>query len=196
MVQYPNRRMGSLGAAAALLVVVAGCSTAEGGDTGFISGDGTITRVDAADREDAPTLEGDDLQGKPVSTDDFAGKTIVVNAWGSWCGPCRKEAPELVEASKRLASKNVQFLGLATKSQAGETTPSQDVQFAQEAGFTFPTIQDYDGEQVLRFVDSMPAPAVPTTWVIDGDGRVAAQVRGETTASTLIGLVEDVQADS
>ncbi|UYM06927.1 TlpA family protein disulfide reductase [Solicola gregarius] len=191
--RFPVRR---LVVAAALLVAVAGCSTAEGGDTGFISGDGSITRVDAADREDAPTLEGESLEGKQVSTDDFADKTIVVNVWGQWCGPCRKEAPELVEAADELESKNVQFLGLATKSQAGEGAPSQDVQFAKQAGFEFPTIQDYDGEQVLRFVDSMPAPGVPTTWVIDDQGRVAAQVRGETTASTLIGLVEDVQADS
>lgn len=192
-VQYPLRR---LGAAAAVLVVAAGCSSAEGGDSGFISGDGTITKIDPAERESGPTLEGESLEGKQVSTEQFDGQTLVVNVWGSWCGPCRSEAPELVEASRKLKPKDVQFLGLATKSQAGEGTPSQDVRFAKEAGFTFPTIQDYDGEQVLRFVDSVPAMGVPTTWIIDDQGRVAAQVRGETTASTLVGLVEDVQAES
>lgn len=192
-VQYPLRR---LAAAVAVLAVVAGCSTAEGGDSGFISGDGTITQIDPPDRESAPTLEGESLGGEQVSTEDFEGQALVVNVWGSWCGPCRAEAPELVEASKKLKSQDVQFLGLATKSQAGEGTPSQDVRFAKDAGFTFPTIQDYDGEQVLRFVDSIPAMGVPTTWIIDDEGQVAAQIRGETTASTLVGLVEDVQADS
>ena len=191
-VRYPLAR---LGAVALLMVAAAGCSTAEGGDSGFVSGDGSITQVDAADREPAPTLEGESLTGKSISTDEFGGQALVINVWGSWCGPCRSEAPELVEASKQLTSKNVQFIGLTTKSQAGEGTPSQDTEFAKEAGFSFPSIQDYDGEQQLKFVDSLPAAAIPTTWIIDAEGRVAAQIRGETTASTLIGLVEDVQAE-
>ncbi|MDN5852155.1 MAG: TlpA family protein disulfide reductase [Actinomycetia bacterium] len=182
--------------AAAALAVVAGCSSAEGGDSGFISSDGSITRVDAADREPAPTLEGKTLDGETISTEQFEGKVLVVNVWGSWCPPCREEAPELVEAAKRMSSKRVQFVGLTTKSQTGEGTPSQDIEFAEEANFPFPSIQDYDGEQQLKFVDSIPAAAIPTTWIIDPQGRVAAQIRDETTASTLIGLVEDVRADS
>ena len=181
--------------AAAAVVVFAGCSTAEGGDSGFISSDGSITRVDAADRAPAPTLEGTTLDGETISTEKYAGKVLVVNVWGSWCPPCREEAPDLVEAAKRLEHKGVQFVGLTTKSQTGEGTPSQDIEFAKEANFPFPSIQDYDGEQQLKFVDSIPAAAIPTTWIIDAQGRVAAQVRDETTASTLIGLVEDVQAD-
>ncbi|HLR86008.1 MAG TPA: TlpA disulfide reductase family protein [Nocardioidaceae bacterium] len=181
---------------AAALVLVAGCSTAEGGDSGFVSGDGSITRIDAAERQDAPVLEGKSLEGEQISTEQFDGETVVVNVWGAWCGPCRSEAPELVEAAKGLKSRNVQFLGLTTKSQTGEGAPSADVQFAEEAGFPYPSIQDYDGEQQLKFAESLPSMAIPTTWVIDDQGRVAAQVRGETTASTLVGLVEDVRADS
>lgn len=194
--RFVQQRFRRLAMAAAALAVVAGCSTAEGGDSGFVSGDGTITQIDTADREDAPTLDGKSLDGEQVSTEEFDGQPIVVNVWGSWCGPCRSEAPELVEAAKKLKSDDVQFLGLTTKSQTGEGTPSSDVEFAKEAGFPFPSIQDYDGEQQLKFVETMPAAAIPTTWIIDAEGRVAAQVRGETTASTLIGLVEDVRADS
>ena len=182
--------------AAVALVAIAGCSTATGGDTGFVSSDGSITKVDAGDREPAPTLEGEDLHGDPISSEDYAGEILVVNVWGSWCAPCRAEAPELVEAAKELKSENVQFLGLTTKSQTGEGAPSQDVEFAEDSGMPYPSIQDYDGEQQLGFVDSLPANAIPTTWVIDEQGRVAARVLGETTASTLAGLVEDVKADS
>ena len=85
---------------------------------------------------------------------------------------------------------------MTTKSQTGEGTPSQDIEFAEQAGLPYPSIQDYDGEQQLKFVDSIPAAAIPTTWIIDEEGRVAAQVRDAVTASTLVGLVEDVQADS
>lgn len=182
--------------AAALLLAVAGCSTATGGDTGFVSGDGSITQLEPADREPAPTLQGDDLHGKPVSSEDYPGKTLVVNVWGSWCAPCRAEAPELVEAARELKSKDVQFLGLTTKSQTGEGAPAQDVEFAQDAGMPYPSIQDYDGEQQLGFTETLPANAIPTTWIIDDQGRVAARILGETTASTLTGLVEDVKAES
>lgn len=181
---------------AALVAALGGCTTSSGGDAGFVSGDGSITQVDASDREPAPTLEGETLADKPISTEDFAGKTLVVNTWGSWCGPCRSEAPELVKAAKRLEDDDVQFVGLATKSQTGEGTPAQDIEFAESAGMTYPSIQDYDGEQQLGFVDSLPANAIPTTWIIDDEGRVAARILGETTASTLSGLVEDIRADA
>lgn len=191
--RYPVRRVAL---AAALLAAVAGCTTATGGDTGFISADGTITQVEPGDRKPAPTLEGTDLQGNHVSSEDYQGKVLVVNVWGSWCGPCREEAPELARAAKELKSKGVQFLGLTTKSQTGEGAPSQDVRFAEDSGMTYPSIQDYDGEQQLGFVDSLPAAGIPTTWIIDRQGRVAARVLDSTTAPTLIGLVEDAKADS
>lgn len=182
--------------AAALLAAVAGCSTATGGDSGFVSGDGSITQLEPGDREPAPTLEGDDLSGERVSSKDYRGQTLVVNVWGSWCAPCRAEAPELVEAAKDLRDDDVQFLGLTTKSQTGEGAPAQDVEFARDAGMRYPSIQDYDGEQQLGFTETLPANAIPTTWIIDDEGRVAARILGETTASTLTGLVEDVKAES
>lgn len=176
-----------------MLIAATSCTTQTGGDAGFISGNGAITQVAADDREAAPVLEGEDLDGNEISSEDYAGKILVVNVWGSWCGPCREEAPDLVDAAKQLKSKNVQFLGLATKSQTGEGAPAQDVIFAKDYGMTYPTIQDYDGQLQLGFVDSLPANSIPTTWVIDSDGNVAARILGEATASTLVGLVEDAK---
>src|SRR5690606_31852351 len=115
-------------------------------------------------REPAPVLEGRDLNGDPISTEQYAGKTLVVNVWGSWCGPCRKEAPDLAEAATELKSRNVQFVGLVTKSETGEGAPPEDIAFAEEAKIPYPSIQDYDGEQQLGFADSLPAAAIPTTW--------------------------------
>ena len=77
----------------------------------------TITVVAANDREAAPDIAGETLEGEPISLADFAGDIVVVNVWGSWCSPCHAEADDLATAAKRLASKNVHFLGIDIRDQ-------------------------------------------------------------------------------
>jgi thiol-disulfide isomerase/thioredoxin len=180
----------SLTAAAAVLVVLAGCSGEgnRGTTDGYVSGNGQISVVAAADREDAPVLEGEDLQGKPLSTEDFAGKTLVLNVWGDWCPPCRKEAPALQKVSEQYADKDVQFLGILNRSK-----PAAALAFNRKLGITYPSFADQGGTLELGFASSLPSVAVPTTWVVDPDGKVAARVMGEVTAATLAGLIDDVQ---
>jgi thiol-disulfide isomerase/thioredoxin len=166
-------------AAIGAVALLAACSGAgnRGTTTGFVSGDGSIQIVDVADRKDAPVLEGEGLDGRPLSTADFAGKTIVVNLWGPWCAPCRAEAPNLEKVAAEYAAKDVQFVGIVTR--------SKDPSFADEGG-----------QLELGFNDSLPTTAIPTTWVIDSEGRVAARVIDKLSASTLANLIDDVQAST
>ena len=181
--------------AAAVAVLLAACSPIESGEgpddgtAGFTIGDGTVTILEPAQRPMAPTLEGPSLMedDERVSTDDFAGKVVVVNVWGSWCAPCRHEAPELVEAYKRVGD-GVEFLGLNTRDLT--TAPAQA--FVRSSGITYPNIFDPDGTLLLGF-GQLPPKAIPSTIVIDADGRVAARVIGEVDANTLVALVGDVQ---
>ena len=174
-----------------LLVLVAGCGGAgnRGTTNGFVSGDGSITRVDAADREKAPVLEGEGLDGRPLSTADFAGKTIVVNLWGPWCPPCRAEAPALDQVAEQYADKDVQFVGILTRTK----DPTTAVAFNRNKGITYPSFTDEGGQLELGFNDSLPSLAIPTTWIIDAKGRVAARVLDKVSASTLANLIDDVQ---
>ena len=63
------------------------------GDKGYVAGKGIITRLAEADRKKPGEVSGTTLDGKEVSLDEYAGKVVVLNVWGSWCAPCRKEAP-------------------------------------------------------------------------------------------------------
>lgn len=178
-------------ALAALLL--AACSPAAGGSgsdgegtVGFATGDGTVTIVPEAEREPAPVLEGPSLDGGTLSTADFAGSAIVINVWGSWCAPCRSEAPELVEAAERLGD-GAQFLGLNTRDL--DEAPARA--FVRAFEIPYPNIFDPDGALLLGF-GQLPPKAIPSTLVIDAEGRVAARVIGEVNANTLVELVGDV----
>jgi len=178
-------------AAIGALALLAACSgTGNRGTTnGFVSGDGSITRVDVADREKAPVLEGEGLDGRPLSTADFAGKTIVVNLWGPWCPPCRAEAPALDQVAKEYESQGVQFVGVLTRTK----DPTSAIAFNRTKGITYPSFTDEGGKLELGFNDSLPSLAIPTTWIIDAEGRVAVRVLDKVSASTLANLIDDVQ---
>jgi thiol-disulfide isomerase/thioredoxin len=177
-------------AAAGALLLLAGCSGAgnQGSTSGFVSGNGQITVVNAADRKAAPVLTGKDLHGKPLSTADFAGKTIVVNVWGPWCAPCRKEAPSLKTVADEYADKGVQFVGILNRSDNATA-----LSFNRKLRIGYPSFADEGGSLELGFVRSLPTRAIPTTWIIDPSGKVAVRVMDEVTASTLANLIDDVQ---
>jgi len=178
----------------AVVLPPSACSTSGDnatGNNGYVSGDGTITVIDLADRQQAPTLEGDKLGGGRLDTADYAGKTVVLNVWGSWCGECRAEAEGLVQASKELAAKTdnqVAFVGLNTR----DPSEAPALSYVREFDVPYPSLVDQDSKLLLNFYGIISPSAIPSTLVIDAEGRLAAVVSGPTTADTLVDLVEDV----
>lgn len=178
-----------LAAAATSLVVLAGCGAAPRAEGGFVGGDGSLTRVPVAQRQPAPRVTGELLDGAPFDSATLAGRVVVYNVWGSWCAPCRKEAPALQEAAEQTAGV-AQFVGINTRDL--DRAPAQA--FTRAFGITFPSVYDPDGRELLKFGPHLPPSAIPSTIVVDAEGRVAARVLGETTQATVRGLVEDVAA--
>ena len=174
----------------AAAVVLAGCSGVgtEGSTGGYVSSNGSITVVEPADREEAPVLSGDDLRGRPLSTEELAGQTLVVNVWGSWCPPCRAEAPALAEVARRYADRDVTFVGVLVRDK-----PAAALAFTRKQDTPYRSIADFSGRNLLGFSDSLPSQAIPTTWIIDDQGRVAVRIMDEVSASTLAGLIDDVK---
>lgn len=171
------------------LVLSACGGTQDTGGDGYIGGVKKITLVDAADRVAAPEISGEDLDGKPISTADFAGQTLVMNLWGSWCPPCRAEAPVLKAVSEEMADQGVQFIGMLT-----QDTQANAKAFNKKADITYPSMYDPAGEYQLAFVDSLPSQAIPTTWVIDPNGKVAARILDdELSEATLRGVIDQVK---
>lgn len=177
---------------AAGLLLVAGCSSGQQasqnrqGQAGFVSGNGNVSTFAEAGRKPAPELTGTTLDDKTWTLSEHKGKVVVLNVWGSWCPPCRKEAPDLVAAAKELGA-SVQFIGLNTR----DLDPAQAKKFVQEFGVTYPSIYDPNGKALLRFRGQISPKAIPTTLVIDKSGKVAGRVVGEVTKQTLLGMVKD-----
>ncbi|HSN43026.1 MAG TPA: TlpA disulfide reductase family protein [Propionibacteriaceae bacterium] len=157
-------------------------------DAGFAQGDGSYTRISPDKRVLAPVLTGTDLEGKPLSTADFDGLVVIINVWGSWCEPCRHEVPELVKAAEQRADV-AQIVGINTRDVSADTA----LAFTRHNGVTFPSFFDPDGALLLTFT-ALPPRAIPSTVVIDQQGRVAARILGEANASTLVGTIDDLVA--
>jgi thiol-disulfide isomerase/thioredoxin len=190
----PTKRRATAIAAVLLTgTVLSACSNEVGssGDSGFVSGKGIITRLPVSDRKEPGQVAGETLDGEPISLDDYAGKTVVVNVWGSWCAPCRAEAPDLVAASEELADKDVEFLGINSRDLDRVAAQA----FQRRFEVPYPSIYDQQGKTLLAFRGTLSPNAIPSTVVIDEEGRVAASVIGEVTKATLVGLVEDVVSE-
>lgn len=176
----------------ALLLVLAGCSEDQPstGDQGFVDGEGIVTVLPAGDRRPVGSVEGETLDGEQVSLADLRGQVVVLNVWGSWCAPCRKEAPLLAEVATELEDQDVVFLGINTR----DSDPSQAIAFERTFEVPYDSLYDPDGRALLAFSGTLPPNAIPSTVVIDADGRVAASIIGPVdSASTLAGIVEDVR---
>ncbi len=181
-----RRRWLLVAASGAALALLAGCGSAPSTSGGFVGGDGTLTRIAVADRQPAPRVTGKLLDGTPFDSDALAGKVIVYNVWGSWCNPCRAEAPALAEAARNTAGV-AHFVGINTR----DADPAQSEAFVRAFDVPYDNVFDPDGRELLKFAGVVPASAIPSTLVIDPEGRIAARVLGETTRATLEGLVAD-----
>ncbi|GAB3921177.1 cytochrome c biogenesis protein [Microlunatus endophyticus] len=178
------------------LLVITGCSTSSAGqdsqtgsENGYVGHDQQLTRVPVGKRDKAPTISGPALLGgKQINSADYAGSVLVINVWGSWCPPCRKEAPDLEKAANTLGSK-AQFLGIDSRD-PGQAAPQA---FVRTHKITYPSIYDPDGTQVVKF-DDLPPSAIPSTLVIDKQGRMAVRILGSITSDTLVDIVDDVAA--
>jgi len=171
-----------------LAVLPAGCAQSMGGAEGFVAGSGTVTVLPEKQRVPAPELSGPSLDGGRLRLQDFTGSTVVLNVWGSWCAPCRDEAPDLVRAANRLEDEKVQFLGVNVR----EPGVASAKAFVRSYDVPYPSIYDSDGSELLGFRGTLPPEAIPSTLVIDPQGRVAARVLGTVDTTTLVGLVHDV----
>jgi len=150
----------------------------------FIAGNGVATFIPQADRKAAPAISGPTLDGGSFTAS--TGKVLVLNVWASWCSPCRAEAPALQELS--MKHPEVQFLGVLTRDSLVAARA-----FVERFGIQYPSL--VDDAILLKFHGQLTPNAIPTTLIIDTQGRIAARVSGEVTYSALEDLIERVKSN-
>jgi len=163
-------------------------STSDSQTGGF--GNGIIEQLPPGERTELPRITARLLDGEEFDSRDVAGKVVVYNVWGSWCGPCRKEAPALRRVWEETRRQGVRFVGIDVKD-----NDTSAIAFEREFGITYPSIRTGDSASALLAFGSALASAVPSTVVVDRQGRAAARVVGPTTYATLNALVGDVLAE-
>lgn len=181
------------GVVLACLLLLTGCTSLQGtGDKGYVTGDGTVTRLDLADRGDPVTLDGKDLDGADLDVASYRGKPVVIVVWGAWCTPCRAEAPSVVAAAKELGD-SVQFLGIDLRDPSTDRARA----FVRSFEVPYPSFYSPDGIAMLAFPGTLTPTTIPAFVILDDEGRVAASIIGELPSQlTLVDLVKDVAAES
>ena len=139
-------------------------------------------------REDAISLDGEDLAGDPLAVQDFRGKPVVLVVWGSWCAPCRDEAPDVVGAANDLGD-DVQFVGINIR----DASTAQARAFTRKFDVDFPSFYSPSGEALLAFPGVLGLRTIPAFAVLDSEGRVAASIIGKLPSrQTLVDVTKDV----
>lgn len=189
------RALAATGVALAAALTLSACTQESGATTdvvgqGFVSGDGSVRTWDADDRGEPVALTGTDYEGEDVDTAAWLGDVVVLNTWYAACAPCRAEAPDLVELANDREPDGVRVLGINTTDEAGAAQA-----FQRTFEVPYPSIDDRSGEVVAQLSGTVPLQAVPSTVVLDREGRVAARVIGLAEGSTLGALVDDVLAE-
>ncbi|MEU2233574.1 TlpA family protein disulfide reductase [Streptomyces vietnamensis] len=145
-----------------------------GGNTNFVTNPGGgISTVAKGERGAPGKLAGETLEGKQLDVADLKGKVVVLNVWGSWCGPCRAEAPHFAKVSKDLKGQDVEFVGINTR----DFNKQPAIAFEEDYGVPYPSLYDPQGKLILfGFPKGTLNPqGIPSTVVLDKEGKIAAR---------------------
>lgn len=197
----PSRRAALAGlSAAALAPLLAACSGTDdslaqqagnAGGKNYIAGDGSVVEY-VADQRGAPVeFAAAGFDGETVSGETLRGEPALLNFWYAACAPCRVEAPHLVKLHGEFEPKGVRFLGVNVRD-----TVTTAQAFERTFGIPYSSVDDTSGSVLLAMSDYVPPQAVPSTLVLDRQGRVAARVLGAVEEGTLRALLDTVVAEA
>ena len=139
-------------------------------------------------RHDAPPFELKDADGKVVHLADYKGKVVILDFWATWCGPCRIEIPWFTELERKHKDKGLEVLGVSMDDEGWEVVKP----FLAEVGVNYRVLMGNDATaQSYGGVD-----ALPTTFLIDREGKIAAVHVGLANKKDIVDGVEQLLQDT
>ncbi len=168
---------------------IASNSPASNGQS-FVSGSPGTTLYRAGTGPVAPAVSGPLVGGGRLSLTSYRGHVVILNFWGSWCPPCRREAPSLAQLARQYRSSGVRFLGIDIRD-----SPATAEAFMSDFRISYPSLNDPSDNLALDFRDTVPPTGIPTTLVISRSGRITARVIGGVTYDSLKTLIQRVVAE-
>lgn len=146
-----------------------------------------VTVIPAEERQQSIVIAGQTADGTELSTAQYAGDIVVVNAWASWCPPCIEELPLLASAAEAYADKGVTFLGL--------NSMDDPIAAASLLGSSaYRSIDDRDGA-ILATIPGVPPRSLPSTVILDRQGRIAVRVIGPVKPGQLESAIDSLLAE-
>jgi thiol-disulfide isomerase/thioredoxin len=180
---------------AAVVLSAAACAggatpqqTAEGNGSSFVSGTYGTTVYRPGARPAAPQVTATTLSGTRFVLSAERGAVVVLNFWGSWCSPCREEAPALGALARHFSGADVRFVGVDIR----DDPPSAEA-FMRTFRIGYPSLNDPADAIALEFSGTVPPAGIPTTLVIDPSGRIAARIVGTVSYGGLEALITSVE---
>jgi thiol-disulfide isomerase/thioredoxin len=141
----------------------------------------------AGHRPAAPGFTATTLTGSRLDFSSYRGRVVVLNFWGSWCAPCRQEAPTLAVTAQQYRPDGVAFLGVDVRDDTASA-----LAFTREFGVPYPSVSDSGSVITLDFTAVVPIAGTPTTLVIDRTGHIAGAVFGPATQQELTDILVQV----
>jgi len=144
--------------------------------SGRNAGDGSLGEI--------PDYEFDTLSGERIKISDYNGNVVMINFWATWCGPCRKEIPELVKLKEKYGEKGLEIIGIALDEEGFQAVEPFLKQF--DINYTIVT-DDYSYGNELGGIYM-----VPTTYLVDKEGKIAFRKIGEITVENIESRIVDL----
>lgn len=137
-------------------------------------------------RHAAPAVAGELLTGGRLSVAQLRGHVVLLNFWASWCTPCQQETASLEQAFTATEALGVRFLGVNVADQ-----PAQALAYARSHHVPYPSIEDESASLLPKF-PGIPPSALPSSVILDQQGRVAATWIGAVAANRLIAVLRSL----
>ena len=162
----------------------------EGNNKNYIAGDGSVQEYGPESRTEPVQLSAVSYDGTKIDSASWAGQVTVLNFWYAACAPCRIEAPHMVELSAEFKGR-AEFLGINVRDEKEAAEA-----FERTFGIKYPSVQDTEGAVQLAMTKYVPLQAVPTTLVLDKQGRVSSRILGVAEKPTLKALINTALTES